>query len=102
MDIREAMCDADSACYASNDAEWLRNRVRKILDRNTGPRIFRGEDYHFCWFCQQLGIPIYADWQCFIHHKGTAVYPLDPNFVLNLANKITAKAQERAATETKA
>jgi hypothetical protein len=77
-------------------------KVKGILNRETGPRIFRGEDYHFCWFCRQLGIPIYADWQCFIHHKGQAVYPLDPNFVLNLANKITKMQQVHAETETRA
>jgi hypothetical protein len=77
------------------------DRIGDVLARNTGPRIFRGEDYHFSWFCNQLGIPIYADWKCFLHHKGECLYPLNPDFVLNLANKITAQQQKQAQTETK-
>lgn len=65
--------------------------ITDILARDVGSRIFRGEDYHFCWLVRKAGMKIYADWSCFIHHKGDAVYPMNPDFILGLADKIRAK-----------
>lgn len=109
MEIKKAFDSAKHDLAAEKSDVQVRHllatfydEAEAILARDTGPRIFRGEDYHFCWFCVQLGITIYADWKCFISHKGEAVYPLNPDFVLNLAAKITAAQQAQQQTETKA
>lgn len=91
---REKFEDIKRAHEEIKDPEKLQWKIGEILKRRMGVRIFRGEDYHFCWLARKAGLKVYADWKCCVHHKGSAVYPLNPQFVVELADKIRAKLPE--------
>lgn len=93
LDLRKAFKSAQLKPKDERGDEFL-HAASEIFMRTGGTRIFRGEDYHFCWLARQCGLKVYADWKCFLHHKGSAVYPLDPQFICNMADTLRAKQKQ--------